>query len=564
MTTAIRSVTSNTNNGSSPTVAVTTSESPSATQVGDLVVVIHCNDFYALSNMPTPTATGSPTLTAITNGAADGGTDLAHVKSYTYVANTAGAQTISVTETGSANEEKAIIAYVLAGADTSTPIDVAGNDTSAVEQSNWVLSAVSPTSSDAFLIGHCNSGGPGATANGHGSPGSMTERYDSGDTRPNIVGATEQLSASGSTGTRTFTAGTADRPWGGVLIAIRTASGEAPIGDIPQDQRWPLYAGRLRGRWPQPQAEIVESSVAVTQFDGAGDLPVTDSITAAGQTEGSSSLAVTASITASGEVRGSATLTVTDSITSAERAEGTASLAVTATITAAGDFDDGSYDGTSTLTITDSITASGEARGSTSLTVTDSITSSGRAEGSASVAATGSISGGGQGQGTSSTTVTAGITPADRTQGTAALAVTATITASGALGAFTGQSATTVTATITASGEVRGTASLGVTATSSPQGETRGTSSLSVTAGRSSSGNPTGSAVITSTCTLTAAGRAQGIAALAITCTIVIPGTSQPPIRVTVGHQLLRVTGGNQQLRVELGHQQLRIERGLG
>ena len=55
-------------------VSVTTSEAPSATASGDVVVVIHGNDYYALTNMATPTATGSPTMNSIVN--ADGGTEV--------------------------------------------------------------------------------------------------------------------------------------------------------------------------------------------------------------------------------------------------------------------------------------------------------------------------------------------------------------------------------------------------------------------------------------------------------------------------------------------------------
>jgi hypothetical protein len=101
-----KSVTSGTNTGTTATVSVTTSETPSATAVGDLVLVFHLNDFYTTTTMGTPTATGSPTLTAITGGSADGGSNLGHINGWWYVANTAGAQTITVTETGAHDEEK--------------------------------------------------------------------------------------------------------------------------------------------------------------------------------------------------------------------------------------------------------------------------------------------------------------------------------------------------------------------------------------------------------------------------------------------------------------------------
>lgn len=173
--------------------------------------------------MPTPTATGSPTLTAITNGTADLGANQGHAKSYTYVVNTGGAQTVTVTETGSADEEKAMIAYVLAGVDTSNPINVAGNGGSATTQDPWVLAAISPATSDAFLIAHANRGGTGGQSS-LTVPAGMTSRYNTAPTALEIAGATEQLSASGSTGTRTFDAGITSA-WAGLLIAVQTASG---------------------------------------------------------------------------------------------------------------------------------------------------------------------------------------------------------------------------------------------------------------------------------------------------------------------------------------------------
>ena len=235
MAIGIRSITTALESGASGTISVTTSESPSATAIGDVVVVIHCNDFYALSNMPTPTATGSPTLTGITNGIADAGSSQGHAKSYTYVVNTAGAQVVSVTETGSHDEEKGLIAYVLSGVDTATPIDVAGNNTSVTSDATNVLSAISPTSSDAFLITHVNTGsGLGGGHTYTWSGGSLTEQYDTGVGGLSMSGATEQLAASGSTGTRTATPTAPLSPWVGLMIAVETASagGGTPVPNI--------------------------------------------------------------------------------------------------------------------------------------------------------------------------------------------------------------------------------------------------------------------------------------------------------------------------------------------
>jgi hypothetical protein len=220
--TTIRSVTVQTNNGSSPTTTVVTPSDATAAQVGDVLLVIHGNDFYPAANMPTPTVSpGSPTLTPVPNGAADSGDTGAHIKSYTATVATAGAQTVSVTETGSADEEKVLVVYVLAGADAANPIDDAAATfgTSATPQP---APSVSPSTADALLICHNNSGGGASTAS-YITPGGMVEQYEIHVGGLSGVGATEQLVASGATGTRTFTAASSVQ-WAAVSIAIRSAA----------------------------------------------------------------------------------------------------------------------------------------------------------------------------------------------------------------------------------------------------------------------------------------------------------------------------------------------------
>jgi hypothetical protein len=210
-------------------VSVTTSETPTATAAGDIVVVFHGNNFYAATNMVAPTATGSPTVTAITGTGlpADGGTNLAHIKAYWYQANTAGAQTISETETGTHDEEKYLIAVVLSGADTSTPIDAAAGSSGA-SSASFVAPAVSPTTSDAFLIAVASDGG-GAMGGPFTTPATYTEDADFAVGASNLSGvvAHKQLAASGSTGTITFTATTAE-PWAAVTLAIKTGGAAGP------------------------------------------------------------------------------------------------------------------------------------------------------------------------------------------------------------------------------------------------------------------------------------------------------------------------------------------------
>jgi hypothetical protein len=191
---------------------------------GDVLLIIHFNDFYDLANMPTPTVGGSSTgVTAITNGSFDRGSSQAHAKSYTFVVGSTGDLTVSVTETGSADEEKALAVYVLSGVDTTTPIDVAANAVSGVDDTSPDAPSVSPTSTDAFLVCHVNEFGDAGT---YTPPGGMTEQYDDGGSL-SFTGATEQLVASGATGVKTFASSNV-QGWGCLSIAVKTG-GAAPI-----------------------------------------------------------------------------------------------------------------------------------------------------------------------------------------------------------------------------------------------------------------------------------------------------------------------------------------------
>jgi hypothetical protein len=230
-----KSVAVGTDTGVSATVSVTTAET-TATSVGDLVVVFHGNDFYTTTTMGTPTATGSPTMNAITT--ADGGSNLAHINGWWYVANTGGAQTISATETGTHDDEKAITAYVLGGADTTTPIDSAAPATG-VTSVSLVAPAVTPTGSDSLLICYVNSGG-GASASSHTPPPGMTEDTDFQAGGISGSAASLLLSASGSTGTKTFTAANSV-PFAAVSVAIKSAAGGGAGPDANQALRRPPF-----------------------------------------------------------------------------------------------------------------------------------------------------------------------------------------------------------------------------------------------------------------------------------------------------------------------------------
>jgi len=232
--------------GTTPSVVSTASATVTTTltgtrqpNTGDLLVILHFNDYYTLAAMPTPTVGGSTSgVTAITNGSVDGGSNEGHIKAYTYAVGSTADLTVSVTETGSADEEKALAVYVLSDADTASPIS--GGSAGAAGTFNinatgsHVLTGVTPSDADAFLIGHDSSGAGATTGSGYTTP--ATETYD-GLLAGGIsyCGWAEQLSASGATGTRTVTPGTTVNFFG-LVLAVKTSAGggaaAAPRGAV--------------------------------------------------------------------------------------------------------------------------------------------------------------------------------------------------------------------------------------------------------------------------------------------------------------------------------------------
>jgi hypothetical protein len=211
------------------TATLTGSRQP---QAGDLLILIHGNDFFSLSNMATPTVGGSTDgVTPITNAIADAGSNSAHIKAYTYVVGLTGDLTIAATETGPDGEEKMLVLYVLSGADTTSPIDGGVNGAAGAAsgslQSSQPAPSVAPSGSDAFLIVHNNSGGGSSAGTPYASPPSpFAELYDDKTGGISYIGGVEQLSAPGPTGTRTFTTNLfASIAWAAVSIAVKTAGG---------------------------------------------------------------------------------------------------------------------------------------------------------------------------------------------------------------------------------------------------------------------------------------------------------------------------------------------------
>jgi hypothetical protein len=237
MTAIIRSITVTTNPGSATSVTVNTPASGGGAAVtGDLLLAFHYNDFYNLSTMNTPTG-GPGGWTQILAGTADAGAASGHIKPWWAVAATGGTQSVTFSESGSADEEKAGIVCVIGGADTTTPVDDAAAAFSATGVTTWTVGPVSPTSSDALLIAvwGAGSGANSDTFSGL-TGGAMTEYAQFHDGAGDGIIGTETLTASGSTGTRSVTPASSTA-FASSLVAVKAAA--VTSGSL----RGPIVAG---------------------------------------------------------------------------------------------------------------------------------------------------------------------------------------------------------------------------------------------------------------------------------------------------------------------------------
>lgn len=187
----------------------------------DVLCIVFGNDFYLAANIPTATVAGS-TTGVIDAASADGGLNGAHVKAWYYVVTATGDLTIEVNETGVADEEKFLGVYVLSGVDTASPLDPAAGAGATGFSTSHDAPSLSPLTASAFMVCHTNNGG-GASSGTYTPPTDMTEQYDFTVLGAmSTSGATQQLTASGATGIKSFTSGNVS--WAAVSIAFRTAS----------------------------------------------------------------------------------------------------------------------------------------------------------------------------------------------------------------------------------------------------------------------------------------------------------------------------------------------------
>lgn len=175
----------------------------------DKLVLVHCNDYYLATNLQTPTGTAGSSWTL--QATVDNGINKTHTKVWTSDVAGTGARTVVVNSL-TTDEERYAALFVLTGA--ASGVDGISSTTAGASSTAHVAPSVTPTSgqSDDLLICVWVSRATDtedATIN-YTMPGSMTA-YTERDVDIYVTyrAASELLSSSGATGTRTATASTA-------------------------------------------------------------------------------------------------------------------------------------------------------------------------------------------------------------------------------------------------------------------------------------------------------------------------------------------------------------------
>ena len=202
-------------------VSVTTG---TGTQAGDVLVAFVSIDNGTSTDLVAPTGTAGTwtQATSLGYGSANIG-----VACWSRPVTVGGAQT--VTASGPASSGLGLRCYVLIGAATSTPVDVAASGFSTSAVTPHVVPTVTATGDDDLLLGivvaDCRSGG-----NITYTPptGMVADAAQNVSTFSTVASARQALTAAGATGTRTFTASAA-RPYLSLAVAVRAAP-QSPTG----------------------------------------------------------------------------------------------------------------------------------------------------------------------------------------------------------------------------------------------------------------------------------------------------------------------------------------------
>lgn len=225
MAISVREVLSSGSNTNGTNCTATTG---AGTAIGDVIYVIHMDDFYTAAAMTAPTATG---VTFTQQGATvDMGSNFEHAKVWSTTAVANGALTITCHSTQT-DQERYMVTYVLTGANATADVVGAGGSTS--NQTALSIPSISPTGTTDLLIAAWE-----ATENTAGTLTAFTNGMTQQGSSTNISNvaicatASKTLSASGATGACSCTLGPGGSHWAGVLVAV-SASGAAPFVAAP-------------------------------------------------------------------------------------------------------------------------------------------------------------------------------------------------------------------------------------------------------------------------------------------------------------------------------------------
>ncbi|MFI6496890.1 hypothetical protein [Nonomuraea typhae] len=208
-----------TSNGRFTTEVLTTS---AGTAAGDTLVIFYASDFFSLATMPDVTSSaGTPTLEHTT----EVGTNLGHIKAYTLAVTSSGSKTVTIP----AHVDCDIFGVVLRIPAAITVDDHQGQIDTTETLTAHVAPSVTTLGADrllaiAWLGTNVNTGwsNPPYTA-----PGSMTERAQPHSSPyAALMVATQEISASGATGTRTATFFRAES-YGAASLALAGPAGAA-------------------------------------------------------------------------------------------------------------------------------------------------------------------------------------------------------------------------------------------------------------------------------------------------------------------------------------------------
>lgn len=193
--------------------------------VGDLLVLIHSNNLFDVSNLLTPTGTAAASWTL--RDTFDGGAEFDHIKIWTAPVTTAGAQTV-IASSSTVDEEKGAGLWRIPGG----VFDVAGHASGGVTTTAHVAPSLTPTSTDDI---YCCLWTNNDSSLGLGGP--FTYTYPGAP----FVGLTqrslsswqtygfgyEPVTSGVATGTRTATA-SATHEWAAAAVLIKAAPA-APV-----------------------------------------------------------------------------------------------------------------------------------------------------------------------------------------------------------------------------------------------------------------------------------------------------------------------------------------------